>query len=163
VTLWHVLEHIPEPIADLKEIRRIMRDDGRLVIEVPNSDSPTLRLCGPRWYALDVPRHLQHFSPSTLQQLLEVTGFRSTHRQNLHLYDPTIAAYSIADRLGFPFRPTGVRHLTDNLQKTTRVSKVTFSAFTLALVLLCIPYPLITTLLSGNSEVMTLVARKVSQ
>jgi SAM-dependent methyltransferase len=160
ITLWHVLEHLPDPVVELKRIRRMLKDDGTLVVEVPNSDSPTLRFCGGQWYALDVPRHLQHFSPSTLQRLLDSTGFRTNARHNLHLSDTTVAAYSIVDRLGFPYRPTGVRHLTDNLRVPNSAQMLLFSALTLGLVILCVPYSIMTNILCRNTEIMTIVANK---
>jgi SAM-dependent methyltransferase len=75
VTLWHVLEHLPDPRATLVEIRRIIKEDGMLVIAVPNPDSWDARLFGTAWAGYDVPRHLFTFPPATLGRLLEATGF----------------------------------------------------------------------------------------
>jgi 2-polyprenyl-3-methyl-5-hydroxy-6-metoxy-1,4-benzoquinol methylase len=160
ITLWHVLEHLPEPKVELKEIHRILADDGLLVIEVPNSASPTLRFCGTKWYPLDAPRHLQHFKPSTLKSLLDHSGFEWSDGQNYHFSDTTYAAYSIIDRMNLKFRPTGVRHLTDNLQPIGPLEKLLSIGFTGLILLACIPYPLLTILLTGNSELMTVVAKK---
>jgi SAM-dependent methyltransferase len=162
ITLWHVLEHIPDPVAELDRIRRMLRDDGSLVIEVPNSDSPTLQFCGGQWYGLDVPRHLQHFSPSTLQHLLDSTGFLTKKCQSVHPFDSTMAAYSVADRLNFPFRPTGVRHPIENPRTSGSAERLLFSILTLVLITLFIPYPIMTNLLSGNTEIMTILAKKSS-
>ena len=75
VTLFHVLEHLPDPHAFLAAARELLSSDGRLIIQVPNPDSWQFRLLGPRWNGLDIPRHLHHFRPSDLRALLEKCGF----------------------------------------------------------------------------------------
>ena len=74
VTLWHVLEHVPDPLALLKEVRRILRPDGFVYIEVPNAGGWAARRFGHRWLAYDVPKHLFHFSPRTLTALGQRVG-----------------------------------------------------------------------------------------
>lgn len=75
VTLWHVLEHLPQPVETLKRIRALLKPGGMLVIAVPNFDSFQARVFRGRWYHLEVPRHLYHFSPGTLRRLLDAGGF----------------------------------------------------------------------------------------
>ena len=67
ITLWHVLEHVPHPPALLREIRRILKPGGLVYIEVPNAGGWSARTCGRHWLAYDVPKHLVHFTPDTLQ------------------------------------------------------------------------------------------------
>jgi SAM-dependent methyltransferase len=74
VTLWHVLEHLPEPGALLAEIHRLLRPGGVLLVSVPNFGSPEARASGAGWFHLDVPRHLVHFTPKTLASLLRDAG-----------------------------------------------------------------------------------------
>lgn len=77
VTLFHVLEHLPHPQALLGElVAANLKRDGLLVIEVPNITSWQAWLAGNRWMHLDVPRHIQHFSPQRLARLLGDMGFR---------------------------------------------------------------------------------------
>ncbi len=71
----HVLEHTRDPHATLKEIERILRPHGVLIIGVPNTASHLLRLFGSRWFPLQVPLHLLHFSPASLHALLAQNGF----------------------------------------------------------------------------------------
>jgi SAM-dependent methyltransferase len=75
VTLWHVLEHVTTPVALLEEIHRLLRPDGVLLVSVPNFGSPEARATGPGWFHLDVPRHLVHFTPATLDAALRDSGF----------------------------------------------------------------------------------------
>lgn len=75
VFLWMVLEHLHDPKQTLREIRRILKPDGRLMFSVPNFGSWERRFFGRYWYALDLPRHLQHFTTGSLRRLLAESGF----------------------------------------------------------------------------------------
>lgn len=75
VIMWHVLEHLPHPEQTLAEIRRILRPGGRLILAVPNFGSLQSRRTGNHWFHLDLPRHLYHFTPETLQRLLACNEF----------------------------------------------------------------------------------------
>jgi SAM-dependent methyltransferase len=76
VTMWHVLEHLPDPLSAIERARSLLVDDGRLLISVPNLSSLQARIFGPDWLHLDLPRHLFHFTPRSLERLLERGGFR---------------------------------------------------------------------------------------
>jgi len=75
IILRHVLEHFRSPRAALAKLRRALRPGGALLIIVPNIASWEAHLFGPYWYDLDVPRHLTHFTPTTLHQMLHQEGF----------------------------------------------------------------------------------------
>jgi 2-polyprenyl-3-methyl-5-hydroxy-6-metoxy-1,4-benzoquinol methylase len=76
VTMWQVLEHVHNPMEALRDAHRLLVPGGRLVVTVPNIDSLSFRLFGAWWYSLDLPRHLTHFTPSTLYQMIDRAGFR---------------------------------------------------------------------------------------
>ncbi len=78
VSLSHTLEHVPDPVALLAEIRRVMKPSGQLAIVVPNLASTTARSFGPFWNALDVPRHVVDFTPRGLRTALRRAGFTAT-------------------------------------------------------------------------------------
>jgi len=80
VTMWDVIEHIPDPIGTLAEIRRILKPGGRFLLSTPNSKGWQARFWVSHWAGWDVPRHLQVFSPQTLHRLLEETGFELVRR-----------------------------------------------------------------------------------
>lgn len=71
ITMWHVLEHVHEVHAYLQQIRTLLKPGGSLLIAVPNYTSPDADHYGPFWAAYDVPRHLYHFSPASMEQLLQ--------------------------------------------------------------------------------------------
>lgn len=79
VTLWDVVEHLPDPRADLDRLRRALAPDGRLVIETQDVRSLAARLLGRRWHHFKHAEHLHHFHAGTLRALLEGSGFELVH------------------------------------------------------------------------------------
>lgn len=75
ITLWHVLEHIPDLQEKIRHFSSLLKPDGIIVIAVPNSDSHDAKYYEKYWAAYDVPRHLHHFNKSTFQMLSEKCGF----------------------------------------------------------------------------------------
>lgn len=71
-----VLEHVKDPLLVLRELRRILKPNGHLAIDVPNFGSIPAQLFKARWYNLDVPRHLFQFTPATLTSIFDEAGFR---------------------------------------------------------------------------------------
>ncbi len=69
ITMWHVLEHVPDPEAQLNELRRLLKPDGAIIIAVPNHNSYDAKIYGENWAAYDVPRHLWHFSRNSIDRL----------------------------------------------------------------------------------------------
>ena len=78
VTLWHVIEHLADPLETLQEIRRILKSDGTVMLRTPNVESWEARLFRGHWYGLDPPRHLFVFAPGTIRAMLERSGFAMT-------------------------------------------------------------------------------------
>jgi 2-polyprenyl-3-methyl-5-hydroxy-6-metoxy-1,4-benzoquinol methylase len=76
VTMWQSLEHVHRPLAILREALRVLVPGGTAVVAVPNFDSLPARWYGEHWFGLDLPRHLTHFTPATLTEMLRVAGFR---------------------------------------------------------------------------------------
>lgn len=74
ITMWHVLEHLHQPLNALKNIKDMLKDDGILVIAAPNIASFDAKFYRNNWIALDAPRHLQHFEPESLTSLCQAAG-----------------------------------------------------------------------------------------
>lgn len=77
ITMWHVLEHVPNVENQIKEIKRLLKPNGSIIIAVPNFNSYDANYYDSFWAAFDVPRHLWHFSKKSIQSLFE--------RENFHL------------------------------------------------------------------------------
>ncbi len=77
ITLWHSIEHVPDPEALLRRAAALLKNDGRLFLAFPNPVSWDFKLFGPRWFHLDPPRHLHYFSPKTMGALLERCGLET--------------------------------------------------------------------------------------
>ncbi len=81
ITFFHVLEHLPDPGAHLREAHACMKDDGLLVVEVPNFRTMGFQLLGRRHLCYDPPHHLFFFAPRGLDALLRSCGFRVEGRR----------------------------------------------------------------------------------
>lgn len=82
VTMFHSLEHLPDPRSTLLEVNHILKPGGILIIEVPDFASFHARVFRKRWFHLDVPRHLYHFSASTLEKMLIQCNFNVVKKEN---------------------------------------------------------------------------------
>ncbi len=69
VTMWHVLEHVPDVQQQITELKRILKPDGVIIVAVPNFKSYDAQHYGEYWAAYDVPRHLWHFSKTAIRKL----------------------------------------------------------------------------------------------
>ncbi len=76
ITLWHVLEHLPNLEQQIQKITSSLIKDGALLIAVPNFKSFDAKYYGMHWAGYDVPRHLWHFSKKSIRQLFDKQGFK---------------------------------------------------------------------------------------
>lgn len=74
ITMWHVLEHVPDVEAQIAELKRIVKPDGTIIIAVPNYKSYDAQHYGIFWAAYDVPRHLWHFSKTSIKLIFAKQG-----------------------------------------------------------------------------------------
>jgi SAM-dependent methyltransferase len=141
VVMFHVLEHLADPMAALRAAHERLAPGGVLVLGLPNLASWQSRMTGRHWMHLDVPRHLVHFSPSSMRAALAAAGFR-VERIGFRSFehDPLGWVQSWLDALGFEQdvilgRLTGLR--------TGRGSPAaTAAAFALAVPLGIVAWPL---------------------
>jgi SAM-dependent methyltransferase len=76
IVMFQVLEHIADPVALLRECAKRLAPGGRLIINVPNFSSWQARFARAKWFHLDPPRHLVHYTPRTLSTTLERAGLQ---------------------------------------------------------------------------------------
>ena len=71
ISMWHVLEHVPDLDKQIKELKRLLKPTGTLIIAVPNFKSFDAQHYGKFWAAYDVPIHFWHFSKTAIKMLFE--------------------------------------------------------------------------------------------
>lgn len=69
ISMWHVLEHVPNLDEQIKELKRLLKPSGTLIVAVPNFKSFDAKHYGNFWAAYDVPIHFWHFSKTAIQKL----------------------------------------------------------------------------------------------
>ncbi len=67
LSMFHVLEHIHDPVDLLRACGPLLKPDGELLVVVPNIDCTLSRMLKDKWFHVDVPRHLHHFTPESLR------------------------------------------------------------------------------------------------
>jgi SAM-dependent methyltransferase len=85
VTMWQSLEHVHNPREVIAAARQLVAPQGQLLVAVPNLACWSFQTFGEHWFALDVPRHLNHFTPLTLTKLIESEGFVVRRMQHVGL------------------------------------------------------------------------------
>lgn len=87
ITMYHVLEHLYDPVTYLEAARSLLAPGGRLIVQVPNAACWQFLLLGERWNGLDIPRHLIHFKERDLVNLLEHCGYEIIRTKHFSLRD----------------------------------------------------------------------------
>jgi 2-polyprenyl-3-methyl-5-hydroxy-6-metoxy-1,4-benzoquinol methylase len=84
---WMVLEHLHDPVGCLKKLHNWAKPGASLALSVPNVGSIEFNVFKEKWYALHLPNHLYHFTPDTLEKVLEAAGWalvKVHHQINLN-------------------------------------------------------------------------------
>ena len=76
ITMWHVLEHVPNVEQQILELKRLLKPDGTIIIAVPNFKSYDAKHYKEFWAAYDVPRHLWHFSKIAIEKLFDMQNLK---------------------------------------------------------------------------------------
>ncbi len=76
ITMWHFLEHDYDPNRSLQMAGKVLKKEGKLIIEVPRFDSFTYKLFGRKWPGVQAPQHTAMYSKKTLMQMIEKNGFK---------------------------------------------------------------------------------------
>ena len=84
ITFWHVLEHLFDPVAVLRQCGHWLNEDGIILVAAPNMSSLDAAFYKENWVALDSPRHLVHLTPVSMAGLCRATGLEMLgHHQML--------------------------------------------------------------------------------
>jgi SAM-dependent methyltransferase len=151
--MFHVLEHLHEPVSYLRSARDLLVPGGRLVIQVPNASSWQFLMFGEHWNGVDVPRHLVNYRQRDLEHLLDYCGFEVVRRKHFSLRDnPAGFASSIAPALDPMARR--VRKLSE-----TSTMKLVKDVLYFGIVLAALPFTLFEAACGAGSTIM-LEARK---
>jgi SAM-dependent methyltransferase len=154
ITMFHVLEHLPDPRVFLSAAHELLTDEGRLVVQVPNAASWQCRLLGSAWNGMDIPRHLFDFRARDLEKLLRRCGFEVERRKYFSLRDnPAGLASSLAPALDPMARRVRARKESPNARLALDIAYF-------ALVLASLPFTLAEAACRGGSTIM-IEARKV--
>jgi SAM-dependent methyltransferase len=94
VTLWHVLEHLPNLRSTFKRLFALLADGGLLAIAVPDRESWDANYFGEHWAAWDVPRHFTHFRQEDVNCFLREHGFELIEMRRMWMDAPYIAMLS---------------------------------------------------------------------
>lgn len=81
ISMWHVLEHVPDLHKRLSQINRLLKVGGTVFIALPNLASPDSKKYQKYWSALDVPRHLYHFTQDTFVKLISKHNMKLIHAE----------------------------------------------------------------------------------
>lgn len=100
ITMFHVIEHLYDPMTYLEAAHRLLEPGGRLVVQVPNAASWQFLLFGEHWSGIDIPRHLIDYRSKDLDILLDNAGFEVLRHSYFNLRDnPAAMATSLAPGL----------------------------------------------------------------
>ena len=97
ITMWHSLEHFPDPGSILLKANSLLKPGGVLLIGVPNYASMDRRIFRGFWNGLEIPLHLYHFTPFSIRAALQHTGFQC--RRVMHTMRPSDFAKSLRNLL----------------------------------------------------------------
>ena len=80
ITLWHTLEHLPDLDTYITKLKTHLKQDGVILVAVPNFKALDAKIYKEHWAAYDVPRHLWHFSQGAIKEIFERHGLKVQQR-----------------------------------------------------------------------------------
>lgn len=107
VCCWDTLEHVPDPLAFLRQVRARMTSDGVLALSVPYVNSIPARLLGRRWWTLKPEQHIWHFTPQTLRLVAARAGFVLTSVQRSPVRRANAGRFDSLVAVGRPLSDAG--------------------------------------------------------
>lgn len=93
----HSLEHYPDPVLTLREIRRVLKPGGVILVSVPNFNGARARRLGAKWDGLQIGRHFYFFTKNTLGKMVEAAGFEALELESSR---PIVSGAAVDRALG---------------------------------------------------------------
>ena len=93
ITLWEVVEHLPDPQNFLKQIKKFLKKEGVLAVSTPNFAGAVAQRDFAGWNEIRPPMHLHYFTPQSLSLLLEKSGFYNLNQLTYGTYHPAVDAF----------------------------------------------------------------------
>ena len=131
ITFWSSLEHLHDPSATLEIVRQRLKPEGFLYLGVPNFDSLERRLFRAKWFHLDVPRHLYHFTTATLKAMLERVGLEIVEVKHASGHEGVVSSLKMTLGLKLNEAPTstGINESTETEQHSLHATQSLPSRF----------------------------------
>ena len=126
ITLWHVLEHVHDLEGYLDKIKSLLKDNGLLVIALPNPICTDEKIYKEHWAGWDTPIHLWHFRPKNIKELLSQYQFKMVNKRRLP-FDPFYISILSSQQRGdsFPMLTGGFNGLRSYLKCLSDIDKTT--------------------------------------
>ncbi|MFV0605762.1 MAG: class I SAM-dependent methyltransferase [Niabella sp.] len=124
ITLWHVLEHVHQLHEYVAQFKKLMAPGGKLFIAVPNYTSKDAKSYGKYWAAYDVPRHLYHFSPKSMDVLMQQHGLSVIKKLPMWFDSFYVGMLSSRYKTGKINYPSAILHgLSSNINAIDKVEE----------------------------------------
>jgi SAM-dependent methyltransferase len=154
ITMFHVLEHLYDPVSYIEAAHKLLKPDGRLIIQVPNASSWQFLVFGKNWNGVDVPRHLINFRQRDVDALLDACGFEVLRHKHFSLRDnPAGFATSLAPSLDPMARRVRA------VEETPRMRLIKDLAYA-SLVALALPFTIVEAACRAGSTIMVEARKK---
>jgi 2-polyprenyl-3-methyl-5-hydroxy-6-metoxy-1,4-benzoquinol methylase len=119
--MMHVIEHVPDPAGTLKEIYRILKPGGLLVLETPRYDTWTFKILGKRERSLSCNGHIYFFTGNTLQAMATKVGFQVVKSECV---GRSLTLERLVWNLGTISKNKDFQYLVERLSKRLRLDRV---------------------------------------
>jgi 2-polyprenyl-3-methyl-5-hydroxy-6-metoxy-1,4-benzoquinol methylase len=122
IVMLHVIEHMPDPMANLRELRRLLRPGGVLAVETPRFDSLSFKLLGRRERSIAACNgHIYFFTVPTLSRMLERSGFQVARTD---LVGRTLTMQRLLTNVGIVSRSDQFRQLLGRVSQTLHLDRM---------------------------------------